>query len=262
MAIGRQDYVERKERKFDTFTERARKSNALADEEVNRARDMGSVIPLGQPILVGHHSEKAHRSLIKKIDGAYRKASEAGSKAAYYQDKADTSASNRSISGDDTEAANRYKLKLKQLEAAQEKMKAVNKAWKQGDTALYELGLTDFEIEKLKSKMPSCEKKPFPTWALSNNSAEIRRVKEKLEELNRLDKMEAESTKFSGGEMLINIAINRIQFIFDDIPSLEIRKLLKSHGFKWSPSEKAWQRQRTLNAVNAAKYIVNKYFVC
>jgi hypothetical protein len=109
--------------------------------------------------------------------------------------------------------------------------------------------------------MPSYEKKPFPTWALSNNSAEIRRVKEKLEELNRLDKMEAESTKFSGGEMLINIAINRIQFIFDDIPSLEIRKLLKSYGFKWSPSEKAWQRQRTLNAVSAANYIIKKHFI-
>jgi len=65
--------------------------------------------------------------------------------------------------------------------------------------------------------------------------------------------MEAESTKFTGGEMRINLEINRIQFIFDEIPSEETRKMLKSHGFKWSPTETAWQRQRTLNAVNVTK---------
>jgi hypothetical protein len=261
MAIGRQDYQERKERKIDAFTAKAQKNSTLASTELNRASDMGSVIPLGQPILVGHHSEKAHRSLLKRIDGAHRRANEAGNKAAYYQDRAETAETNQSISGDDTEAASRYRQKLEQLEAAQEHMKAVNKAWKQGNNALYELGLTDTDIEKLKHKMSSYEKKPFPTWALSNNSAEIRRVKEKLEELNKLDKMEAGSTKFTGGEMLINLEINRIQFIFDDIPSPEIRKLLKSHGFKWAPTEQAWQRQRTLNAINAANYIIKKHFI-
>ncbi|MDR0474457.1 MAG: DUF3560 domain-containing protein [Treponema sp.] len=261
MAIGRQDYEERKESKIDALTEKARKSTELANQEFSRAGDMGSVIPLGQPILVGHHSEKSHRGLLKRIDAAYRNASEAGDKAAYYQGKADTAATNQSISGDDTEAVNRYKQKLEQLETAQERMKAINKAWKQGNNALYKLGLTDIEIEKLKSKMPSYEKKPFPTWALSNNSAEIRRVKDKLEEFNKLDQMEAEKNTFPGGELFINIGINRVQFLFDDIPSMEIRKLLKSHGFKWAPSEKAWQRQRTINAVNAANYLVKKYFI-
>jgi hypothetical protein len=260
MSIGRQDYEERKESKIDAFNERARKAGILADQETSRARDMGSVIPLGQPILIGHHSEKKHRSHLKRIDDAYRRASEAGDKAAYYQNRADTAESNQSISGDDTEAANKYKTKLAQLEAAQERMKAINKAWKQGKEALYKLGLTDMDIEKLQHKMPSYEKKPYPTWALSNNSAEIRRVKEKLEELSRLDKMEAENTKFPGGEMRINSEINRIQFIFDAIPSPEIRKLLKSSGFKWAPSEGVWQRQRTLNAVYAANRLIKEYF--
>ena len=260
MAIGRQDYKERKERKIETFTEKARKTNVLANHEFKNAQDMGSVIPFGQPILIGHHSEKGHRSLLKRIDAAYHRAHEAGEKAAYYQDKAETAENNRSISGDDTEAVNRYLAKLEQLETAQEHMKAVNKAWKQGTTALHELGLSDEAIEKLKSKMPDYETKPFPAWALSNNSAEIRRVKEKIEELKRLNEMEAENIKFEGGEMKINLEINRIQFIFDDIPSKEIRGHLKSNGFKWAPSEKAWQRQRTTNAVHAAKRLIKEHF--
>jgi tetratricopeptide (TPR) repeat protein len=260
MAIGREDYEERKESKIDAFNELARKNSILAEQEAGRARQMGSVIPFGQPILVGHHSEKKHRALLKRVDGAYRRAGEADEKAAYYQDRAATAGKNRSISGDDTEAVERYKDKLAQLEKAQEHMKAVNKAWKQGKEALYALGLTDLDIEKLKAKMPSYETKPCPTWMLSNNSAEIRRVKEKLEELSRLDKMEAESAKFPGGEMRVNLEINRIQFIFDDIPSPELRKLLKSRGSKWSPSEKAWQRQRTLNAVNVSNYLLKEHF--
>ena len=260
MAIGRQDYQERKEQKIDTYNNLARKSSIIATQEIQRANDIGSVIPLGQPILIGHHSEKRHRSDLRKIDNAYRRSNEASEKSAYYENKADIAENNNAISGDDTEAANRYKEKLQKLEAEQERMKAINKAWKQGNVSLHLLGLTDIEIEKMKCKMPSYEKKPFPTWELSNNSAEIRRVKQKLEELSKLDKMEAESVKFIGGEMRINLEINRIQIIFDEIPSEEIRKILKSRGFKWAPSEKAWQRQRTLNAVYAAKRLLKEVF--
>ena len=260
MPIGRSDYEERKERKIDALNKRAIKSIVIANQEINTAHDMGSVIPLGQPILIGHHSEKKHRAHIKRIDAAYRRASEAEGKAAYYQKRAEAAENNLSISGDDAEAENLYKAKLEKLEAAQEQMKAVNKAWKQGKEALYLLGLTDIDIEKIKSKMPGYEKKPYPTWALSNNSAEIRRVKDKLEELEHLDKMEAENTMFPGGEMRINLEINRIQFVFNEIQPIEVRKLLKSHGFKWAPSEKAWQRQRTLNAVNVTNRLIKEHF--
>ena len=260
MSIGRQDYQERKEQKIIALEQKARKNKILASQESSRARDMGSVIPLGQPILVGHHSEKVHRRLLERIDAKYRKSIEADGKAAYYEARAEAAETNHSISGDDAEAVNRYKAKLEKLEAEQERMKAVNKAWKQGNEALYSLGLTDDEITKIKRSMPSYEKKPYPAWALSNNSAEIRRVKDKLEELSKLDKMEAESVKFTGGEIRINLEINRIQFIFDEIPAPEIRKLLKTHGFKWSPTESAWQRQRTLNAVNVTKYLMKNHF--
>ena len=261
MSVGRKDYQERKEEKIATYNARAEKASKTANQEWKTASEMGKIIPFGQPILVGHHSEAGHRRLLKRIDAKYKKASEADEKAAYYQNKADNAETNSSISCDDAEAVNLYKKKLEGLETSQERMKAINKAWKQGKEALNSLGLTDEEIEKIKSHMPSYQKSPFPAYSLSNNSAEIRRVKQKLEELNTLDEMKEEKIKIPGGVLFVNLEINRIQFIFDSIPSEEVRKLLKSHGFKWAPSEKAWQRQRTINAINTTHYLLKNHFL-
>lgn len=255
MAIGRQDYEERKERKIDALHERARKANELANQECNNARDMGSVIPFGQPILVGHHSEGRHRALLKRIDSAHRRASEAFDKAEYYEGRAAAAERNNSISGDDPEALTRYQEKLAELEEAQKYMKAVNKAWKQGKAALIALGLSEAKSEELANE----KSKPCPTWQLSNNSAEIRRVKKRMETLKKLDSMEDETVKFNGGEIVVNTEINRIQIFFDTIPAPEIRALLKSRGFKLARSQGAWQRQRTQNALYTARCLLKEH---
>jgi hypothetical protein len=195
---------------------------------------------------------------LEKIHNGFEKSFEAGKKAAYYQDKAETAAGNRAISGDNPDAVNLYREKLTKLEAAQEQMKAVNKAFAKGDGALKALGLTDERIAKMKSDVPSYESKPYPAWALSDNSAEIRRVKRKIERLSELDAVEAETIAFKGGELLVNTEANRVQFVFDDKPREEIRALLKSCGFRWAPSEGAWQRLRTADAINVAKRLVSK----
>jgi hypothetical protein len=256
--IGRDDYEERKERRISRYEEQAGKARNEAEALHGRAKSLAGIIPLGQPILVGHHSEGAHRSHLKKVERTFRKSFEADSKAAHYLDKAVTASKNRSISGDNPEAVKLYQGKLKKLEAAQERMKAVNKAFAKGDNALKAMGFTDEQIAKMKSDMPSYERKPYPAWALSNNNAEIRRVKEKLEQLSKLDNTEAETIPFNGGKLIINTEDNRVQFVFEDKPGEEIRTLLKSYGFRWAPSEGAWQRQRTLNAINVSKRLVSK----
>lgn len=50
----------------------------------------------------------------------------------------------------------------------------------------------------------------------------------------------------------------RIRFKFDGVPSEEVRSILKSRGFKWSPSNKAWQRQNTPNGVYSAKKVIEE----
>ncbi|MBQ5919313.1 MAG: DUF3560 domain-containing protein [Lachnospiraceae bacterium] len=50
----------------------------------------------------------------------------------------------------------------------------------------------------------------------------------------------------------------RIRFEFDGKPRQEIIDIMKSRGFKWSPSNKAWQRQNTPNGVYSAKKVIEE----
>jgi hypothetical protein len=46
--------------------------------------------------------------------------------------------------------------------------------------------------------------------------------------------------------------MNRLQLFFDEKPDESKRANLKASGFKWAPSQGAWQRQLNDNAINAA----------
>lgn len=53
----------------------------------------------------------------------------------------------------------------------------------------------------------------------------------------------------------INEPENRLQLIFEEKPDANQRQELKSNGFKWAPSQGAWQRQLNQNAIRAAARI-------
>lgn len=85
----------------------------------------------------------------------------------------------------------------------------------------------------------------FASYALSNNSANMRRVERRIKELaanqSRVDKEEAGE----GYTYREDAAESRVMFIFPGKPDEVTRKLLRAHGFKWSPSRdgKPWVRQ-------------------
>jgi hypothetical protein len=65
-------------------------------------------------------------------------------------------------------------------------------------------------------------------------------------------------TDFPGFKVVENFDMDRVQFVFPDKPSEEERTLLKGEAFKWAPSQGAWQRQLTNNAINAARRVIKK----
>lgn len=100
---------------------------------------------------------------------------------------------------------------------------------------------------------------PFPSYELQSRRGYIKRVEARIAQLDKLQESAqkpADNTKFNGGEIVKNADLNRLQIIFDDIPGENVRNALKSHGFRWSPKNKAWQRQLTQNAENAAMSII------
>lgn len=76
------------------------------------------------------------------------------------------------------------------------------------------------------------------------------------EKLNAMQGQKNREFPFEGGTLAWNYGENRLQILFDRIPEDDRRKELKSSGFRWSPKNKAWQRQLTPNALSAAKRVL------
>ena len=162
------------------------------------------------------------------------------------------------ISADDPQAVQKLEKKLESLEKSQETMKAVNAYYRKHKTLDGCPHLPPEELEKLKADMASSwhlEDKPFATWALSNNSAEIRRVKDRIKSLSQQKEIGFVGWEFDGGKVEANTEANRLQIFFEDKPDEATREALKSNGFRWSPKAAAWQRQLTSNAYYAADYV-------
>ena len=77
------------------------------------------------------------------------------------------------------------------------------------------------------------------------------------ERLKAVQSRENKEVPFEGGTLVWNYGEDRLQILFDRIPEDNRRKELKSSGFRWSPRNKAWQRQLTSNALSAAKRVLN-----
>lgn len=102
-------------------------------------------------------------------------------------------------------------------------------------------------------------------FGLSNNLATIKNKEQRIKELERKEsertKAESESEKneykIEGGIILLNFSDDRLQVLYDNKPDGDTIFKLKKHGFKWSPKNKAWQRQLTNNALWTSEGLFN-----
>lgn len=166
------------------------------------------------------------------------------------------------IKAGDPYVIEKLEAKLEDAKALQEKMKAANKAIRMkdteaGDEKLKELGFDSTQIAELR-KGDFCGRVGFQSFKLTNNNAEIHRLEARLRNI-KAAKEEGDSEKDYGFCKLIRNATDmRIRFIFEGKPSADVRDVLKGEGFRWSPKEKAWQRQLTRHGEWAAERVVEK----
>ena len=88
------EQVEAKQIRAEDRAERmeamAEKTEAKAESLHKQSRAITDMIPMGQPILVGHHSEKRHRRDLERSWNKLGQAVAEGEKSAYYADRAAT----------------------------------------------------------------------------------------------------------------------------------------------------------------------------
>ncbi|MES2208497.1 MAG: DUF3560 domain-containing protein [Pseudomonadota bacterium] len=247
-------YEERLERKRDRYTSLAAKARQQSDSVYKQARSMSSCIPFGQPILVGHHSERRDRNFRSRIHNTYGKSFALSDKASYYEGKA-ASVGSGGISSDDPEAIQKLKAELSDCEALQDRMKKVNACIRKNNReGLKALGYSEQGIESL-FKPDFCGRIGFAAYQLSNNNANMRRIKLRIQDLEKRAKREDKEEEGNGYTYREDTAENRVMFIFDGKPDEATRGVLRKHTFKWSPSRGAWVRQLNNAGLYAAQQI-------
>lgn len=167
------------------------------------------------------------------------------------------------IKSGDKNAIQQLEEKIAIAEEKQHIMKLRNAYYRKNKTLKGCEGVDDSaaaQFDKEIEKEPSSYKIPYQSFVLTNNNANIKRLRQRLEEL--IKEKSTDGLEYDTEGLCLKVVENkeimRLQIIFDDKPSKEIRNLLKSHSFKWAPSQNAWQRQLTNNARFSLKHVLKK----
>jgi len=246
-----------------SYEARAAQAERQAEAVHTQAQSMAQAIPFGQPILVGHHSERGDRRYRERISRSYEKSFELQKKAEHYVDKA-ASVGKGGISSDDPAAIEKLKAKLGKLQAAQDAMKKLNalvRRYAKSDTetriaVLVTSGLIDEARARQLITPDFAGRTGFASYQLQNNNANIRRIADRIKALEKVadsPELERSGTGYTYRE---DPQENRAMFLFDAKPAKGTRDVLKRHGFRWSPTRSAWVRQLTGNAQWAAGDVI------
>ena len=168
MTTTRERRLSRAERLRGWSEKREAQSDALHED----ARAQTASIPFGQPILVGHHSERGHRAAIErgwsKMGAAVendRKAADMAARAASIEAQAAGA-----IYTDDADAGERLAEKIAAMEGQRDRMKAANTAYRAAHRA---------ELKAMTAYERSLAV-PYPSWQITNLTANIGRAKQRL----------------------------------------------------------------------------------
>jgi hypothetical protein len=168
---------EKRERRAERLRGWADKREARADVAHQASHDATAGIPFGQPIIVGHHSEKRHRRAIERGQDAASAALEHSRTADRMAEKAANieAATDRAIYDDDPDARERLTAKIERLEAQREQIKAENAAYRKAHGADLR-ALTPYQRDHAM---------PHRSYELTNLGGVIRNTRERLENLDR-----------------------------------------------------------------------------
>lgn len=191
MSAERMTYRERRMARAERLEEWSEKNRERADARLSQVRAERDLIPIGQPILVGHHSEGRHRGHLARM----RRSEEIGmeqaararsqeSRAAEIRRQAD-----RAVYSDDVDAVERLVERIAGLEAEKAArdagVKAYNRSVKAGapDPSVLPDGLRE---DLGKPHLHSLLLRPdgsFRPGQSKNLAANINRLRKRLREL-------------------------------------------------------------------------------
>lgn len=239
--MTRRDRIARRIERREEWAESARRES---DARLNAARVVADGIPLGQPILVGHHSERRHRRDLERIDSNMRVGVERGKMAERHDAVAGELQHqlNRSIYSDDSDALEQLRARIEERERECARIKELNakirKEYKAGLQPgwLDRVGATGKEARAIESNVAhGWAKTPmFPGYVLSNLRGRINADKERLKAVERQQARQREAEGSAGGVVVKrHQQANWCVVTFAEKPAREVLDELRAAGYRW-----------------------------
>ena len=254
-------YERRKAERVARLQIRAAKLDVESHDAACQAHAATGRIPLGQPILVGHHSEAGHRAALRRSDRAMRKAVDTDKKAKRVAARAQAAESRTDIDSDDPNACDKLQQRINELERQRELMKKINAEYRRAKGDLEKCpSLSDEQRRRLAADREGDWRgdrwRPFVDYQLSNLGANIRRLKDRLKKLSA---MPADSDEYEIGPITVTIDpdAGRI-YISTPGKNEDATKILRGRGWVWARSVGCWSRKLTPNAVVAARHVAER----
>lgn len=181
-------YEQRRQARIERARRYADSAARAADAAYEGSRKIADMIPLGQPILVGHHSEGHARRDAARIAAGMDRAVAETRRAETWRGRAHAIEADNAISSWDPEARDKIEARIAELEAEREDIKRTN-------TAIRRYGFAAADIPEshrralalLAAVCPyeNVETRGFPAYKLTNLGSNIRRLRERLTALDR-----------------------------------------------------------------------------
>jgi hypothetical protein len=188
----RPTYRERREARAARLREWATKREQRAEQAAGSVDAITSIIPPGQPILLGHHSQKRAERDQARIQRGMRNLIDHSDKAREFSGRADNieSAAEHAIYSDDADAIPRLRERIAELESERATIKAHNAACRKGtaDPATLPPRLARELASSIRvwgKESRQCAGGRFPSYFLTNLGGNINRNKKRLAELER-----------------------------------------------------------------------------
>ena len=167
-----------------------------ADADFERSRAAVEGIEPGQPILVGHHSERKHRRAIERSHDAMRRAMDSNEMATRHGFAASALEREleRSIYHDDRDATQQLETRIAEREITRDRIKSANQRLRQlvktvpepSDDQLLALGFIADEIATIRSRQANLNRPTLDVYPFVNLvTADIARNKKRLANIRK-----------------------------------------------------------------------------
>lgn len=245
---------ERLERRVEQRTRWA-SSRARKADQTARAADLSeerSGIPFGQPVLVGHHSERRHRRAIDKAARAMHQTIEHAAAADKHANAAATLRARLDVSvySDDADAIEALERRAAEHDAEADRAVEINATYRRGGLAAVRQAYGDAVADRCARTV---QLRPSTRQVVSSTSARAaaRRDRERIEQI-RCDRTRqaehAKATAAAGGVVLTERPDGGASLAFPERPPRPVLDALRAAGWRFRAG--AWYGLRsTLPAI-------------